>query len=102
SARPAHHAGRAWVGTHTRTRGTPPRRSRSAPRRLPFVRSCLPGRLPRAGAGDHLPSVYTDVAMVAPGTLLDEPLHVGPRSCDRGLLRSPARSVRPRRAPLLA
>ena len=53
SRHPAHHAGCASAGTHTRTRGSLPRRSRSAPRRPPLGRSCLPARRQRAGAAAH-------------------------------------------------
>src|SRR5580700_8751185 len=43
SEHPAHHAGCASVGTHTRTRGNLPRRSRLAPRMPPPGQFCLPG-----------------------------------------------------------
>src|SRR5207248_10432953 len=44
TAHPAHHAGCAQAETRTRTRGNPPRRSRSAPPRPSAGRACLPAR----------------------------------------------------------
>jgi hypothetical protein len=77
----------------------PPRRSRSAPLRSPFGRSCPQGRLSLKGAGGRLASGYTDVVTVAPDTLPDGPERAGPRSADRGLSRSPAISANQPGAP---
>ena len=43
SEHPTHRVGCASVGTHTRTRETPPRRSRPAPPPSPSAQSCLRG-----------------------------------------------------------
>ena len=83
-AHPSHRAGRVRAGTHTKTRGNLPRRSRSAPLPSPSGRSCPQGRRPRSGAADHPAWVYKPAATVVPDTLPDGPGHAGPRDCAQG------------------
>ena len=97
-AHPSHRARRVRAGTRTRTRGSLPRRSRSAPRPLPVGRSCPPGPRPPAGAAVRPAWVCTPAVTAAPDTLPDGPEHAGPRACARGPARSPATSARPRPA----
>src|SRR5947208_5259522 len=49
----------------------------------------------RAGAADHQPSVCNVAETAEPDMLPDGPGRAGPRSCDRGLPRSPAMSTHP-------
>ena len=97
-ARPAHHAGRARAETRTRTRGSPPRRSRSAPPPSPFGRFCPPGPRSRAGAAPVRLRDVTAAGPVAPYRLLAGPADADRRSCDRDRPRRPATSARPRPA----
>src|SRR5262249_28389332 len=73
-----HRAGCAWAGTRTRSRGSLPRRSRSAPRMPPSGRSCLRVRQLRAGAADHQPSVCNVAETAEPDMLPDGPGRAGP------------------------
>src|SRR6202035_3276151 len=70
----------------TRTRGNPPRRSRSAPPPRLSGRFCLRAPQPPAGACCRLPSGCSSTGTVAPGTFLLGPARAESRSCDRGLL----------------
>ena len=67
-ARPAHYAGCAPAGTRTRSRGSPSRRWRSAPRRWRAGRFCPPARERRAVAAARLPSRCTPDEPASLGT----------------------------------
>src|SRR5262245_16079931 len=63
----AHQAGCASVEISMRTQGNLPRRSRLALLSPHVGRSCSQAQRRRAGAADHLASVYTAAAMAVPG-----------------------------------
>src|SRR5438105_15617001 len=59
----------------------------------PSGRSCLRVRQLRAGAADHQPSVCNVAETAEPDMLPGGSGRAGPRSCNRGLPRSPAMSA---------
>ena len=97
-ARPAHDAARAPAGTRTRSRGSPPRRWRSAPRPPPAGQACPPARRSRAAAAARPPSVCTPFATASPGSSPMKPRVQIREGSPPGPARSPPTSPRPPRA----
>ena len=101
-AGPAHCAGFAPAGIHTRNPQSPPRRSHSTPPRPPVGPACPPAPSLRAVAAARRSWVCTSYALALPDTLLAAAWRRGPGGSPRGPLSSAATSRHPHQARLLS